>query len=69
MKIDLALVPGVGFDLRGGRLGRGRGFYDQLLAGFGGLKCGVALNEQIASEIPTEAHDVRMDVVLTEMKP
>jgi len=63
--IDLALVPGVGFDLQGNRLGRGRGFYDRWLTGFGGLKCGLALDEQIADEIPTEEHDLRMDVVLT----
>ena len=63
--IDLALVPGVGFDARGNRLGRGRGFYDRLLADVGGIKCGLALDEQIGETIPTEEQDVRMDVVLT----
>jgi 5-formyltetrahydrofolate cyclo-ligase len=64
-QIALALIPGVGFDQRGRRLGRGRGFYDRLLAGFTGLKCGLAFAEQIALEIPTEEHDIRMDVVFT----
>ncbi len=63
--IDLALVPGVGFDLKGNRLGRGKGFYDRLLAGFGGIKCGVAWEEQMAETIPAEEQDVRMDLVWT----
>jgi 5-formyltetrahydrofolate cyclo-ligase len=67
--IELAIVPGVGFDPQGNRLGRGRGYYDRLLAGFGGIKCGVAFDEQIVEEILTEEHDVRMDVVLTATYP
>ena len=64
-QLDLVLVPGLAFDLRGGRLGRGRGFYDRLLAGIRGLKCGVAFDEQIVEEVPTADHDARMDFVLT----
>ena len=64
-KIDLAVIPGVGFDLRRNRLGRGKGYYDQLLADFGGIKCGVALDEQIVESVPVEIQDVPMDVVLT----
>ncbi|MEO7298676.1 MAG: 5-formyltetrahydrofolate cyclo-ligase, partial [Verrucomicrobiota bacterium] len=52
--LDLALVPGVGFDLTGRRLGRGKGFYDRLLAEIPGTKCGVCFDEQIVEEIPTE---------------
>jgi len=63
--IDLAIVPGLAFDAAGHRLGRGKAFYDRLLSGFGGIKCGVALEEQIVSEIPTEKHDVRMAAVIT----
>jgi len=64
-RLGLILVPGVAFDLRGCRLGRGRGFYDRLLAGFHGIKCGVAFDEQMVEEVPTETLDVRMDFVLT----
>ncbi|MEO7298989.1 MAG: 5-formyltetrahydrofolate cyclo-ligase, partial [Verrucomicrobiota bacterium] len=53
------------FDLTGRRLGRGKGFYDRLLAEIPGTKCGVCFDEQIVEEIPTESHDVRMDYVLT----
>ncbi len=63
--IDLALVPGVGFDLGGNRLGRGKGYYDRLLAGFGGIKCGIALDAQIAEAFTIEDHDIRMNWVLT----
>lgn len=64
-EIDLILVPGIAFDLRGHRLGRGKGFYDRLLAEIRGVKCGIAFDEQIAGEIPVEPHDVRMDFILT----
>jgi 5-formyltetrahydrofolate cyclo-ligase len=67
-KIDVALVPGMAFDAAGRRLGRGKGFYDRLLNGFAGIKCGVALEEQIVAEIPTEEHDMRMTVVITGTK-
>ncbi len=65
-EIALALVPGLAFDASGRRLGRGKGFYDQLLRGFGGMKCGVALREQILREVPAEPHDVPMTKVITE---
>ncbi|HTG44362.1 MAG TPA: 5-formyltetrahydrofolate cyclo-ligase, partial [Verrucomicrobiae bacterium] len=64
-RLDFVLVPGVAFDSTGRRLGRGRGFYDQLLAGVTGIKCGVALDEQIVEKLPTEAHDIAMDYILT----
>jgi 5-formyltetrahydrofolate cyclo-ligase len=63
--LDLALVPGLGFDLAGRRLGRGLGYYDRLLSRITGAKCGVAFDQQILGEIPAEGHDVRMDFILT----
>jgi 5-formyltetrahydrofolate cyclo-ligase len=63
--VELILVPGLAFDLHGGRLGRGKGYYDQLLAATKGKRCGVGFDEQIASEIPVEPHDARMDCLLT----
>jgi 5-formyltetrahydrofolate cyclo-ligase len=64
-RLDLALAPGLGFDLSGRRLGRGGGFYDRLLARVAGTKCGVAFDPQIVARVPAEAHDIRMNVILT----
>ncbi|HEY9509965.1 MAG TPA: 5-formyltetrahydrofolate cyclo-ligase [Verrucomicrobiae bacterium] len=64
-RLDLILVPGVAFNLRGHRLGRGKGFYDQLLVDASGIKCGVAFDEQIITEIPIEPHDVLVNRILT----
>lgn len=64
-RLDLALVPGLGFDARGHRLGRGKGYYDRLLAGFSGRKIGVAFDLQIVPEVPREPHDIALDAVVT----
>jgi 5-formyltetrahydrofolate cyclo-ligase len=64
-RLDLILVPGVAFDTHGRRLGRGKGFYDQLLAHVGGTTCGVAFDEQIVEAIPVEPHDVHLSCILT----
>jgi 5-formyltetrahydrofolate cyclo-ligase len=64
-RLDLALVPGVGFDADGRRLGRGRGHYDRLLAQVAGTKCGVAFDEQMAPEIPVAPHDVILNRIVT----
>ena len=63
--LDLILVPGVAFDLRGGRLGRGKGHYDQLLAGLRGAKCGVAFDKQVVDKVPMASHDIRLDSIIT----
>lgn len=64
-ELDLAIVPGVAFDSRGSRLGRGAGFYDRLLAGFSGMKCGIAFDQQMVDEVPTARSDARMEFILT----
>ncbi len=64
-RVDLILVPGVAFDLHGRRLGRGKGFYDQLLTMVRGMTCGVAFDEQVVPEIPIEPHDVELNCLLT----
>lgn len=64
-RLDLLLVPGIGFDLEGHRLGRGRGFYDRLLAVMQGPACGVAFDQQIVGVIPGEPHDMRLNGILT----
>lgn len=68
---DLVLVPLVGFDRRGHRLGYGRGYYDRAIAAAraGGRRIplvGLAFSVQEVDRIPAEAHDVRLDWVVTE---
>ncbi len=62
---DLILVPGVAFDITGNRLGRGRGFYDRLLANAGGIKCGVVYDFQLLETIPAEPHDAQVHYIFT----
>jgi 5-formyltetrahydrofolate cyclo-ligase len=64
-QLDLVLVPGIAFDARGGRLVRGKGFYDRLLAGVRGAKCGVAFDEQLVDAVPVGPHDIRLNCILT----
>lgn len=64
-QLDLALVPGVAFDARGGRLGRGHGFYDRLLANGRGTKCGVAFDEQMVTAVPVGPLDIPLNCILT----
>jgi 5-formyltetrahydrofolate cyclo-ligase len=60
------LVPGVGFDLNGARLGRGKGYFDKYLEGRDALRIGLAWTGQLVNKIPVEQHDARMDFLITE---
>lgn len=67
--VDLAVVPGLAFDMHGGRLGYGKGYYDRILAGCRAtcLKIGVGYAWQVVSEdLPLASHDVRMDLLATD---
>ena len=67
-QLDFILVPGVAFDPGGRRLGRGKGFYDRLLANVNSadcIKCGIAADEQIVTGIPAESHDIPMNLIIT----
>lgn len=66
--IDLVIVPGLGFDLAGNRIGRGRGFYDRFLIhrDWKGIACGFTLEAQVVESVPTEEKDVRMDMLVTD---
>ena len=68
-QIDLAVVPGLGFSMTGERLGHGAGYYDRWLEEYPKIvKIGVAFDYQIVACVPAEAHDVRMDFMLTETR-
>jgi 5-formyltetrahydrofolate cyclo-ligase len=65
----LFLVPGVAFDVRGVRLGRGRGWYDRALARYaGGIRLGLAYEFQVVPALPEAPWDVRMHAVVTESR-
>ncbi len=67
-RIDLFLVPGVGFDPRGKRLGWGKGMYDALLAGAGprAVRIGLAYEAQVVRLVPAGRRDVAVDLLVTE---
>jgi 5-formyltetrahydrofolate cyclo-ligase len=70
-EIDAFICPGLAFDSRGGRLGRGRGFYDRVLANArpDSLNIGVCHNFQMVDDTFSEPHDVFMDQVFTYPAP
>jgi len=65
--LSAVLVPALGFDRHGRRLGRGKGFYDRALSGFRGLKIGVGYTEFVLNhDLPQEDHDISMDWIVTD---
>lgn len=64
-EMDLLLVPGLAFTLRGGRLGRGGGYYDRVLAApdLRAVTVGVCFEFQILETLPLEAHDIQVGSV------
>ena len=67
---DILVVPGVAFDLNGHRIGYGKGYYDKTihrLEGHGKL-VGLCYDFQLVDEILGEAHDVKMDLIITDKR-
>jgi len=63
--IEVAIIPGVAFDKSGSRLGRGKGFYDRLLSQLTQTyKIGVCFSCQFVEYLPSEPHDISMDLVI-----
>ena len=65
-QINAALVPGLAFDETGNRLGRGMGYFDSLLQEVRGTRIALAYDFQILGVVPAEAHDARVDCIVTE---
>lgn len=67
-EIDLIIVPARAFTCKGERLGRGGGFYDKYMSDskFRAAKIGIAFACQIFDSLPCDAHDIRVDKVVTE---
>ena len=64
--LDVVLVPGLAFGRDGSRLGAGGGYYDAFLLGTPALRVGVCVAAALADAVPTEPHDVPVDVVVTD---
>ncbi len=64
-KVDLAIVPGVAFDLKKNRLGRGKGFYDRYFRRNKTLKIGVGFDLQLLDSVPARRFDKIMDKIIT----
>jgi len=65
-KIDIAVLPLLGFDRTRARLGRGKGYYDRFLAGYDGTSVALAFSVQELDSVTAEPHDAKPDVILTE---
>ncbi len=70
-EIDVVVVPGLGFDRSGNRIGRGAGFYDRFFGGLSGSGAGrpvrvaVAFDQQVVDAVPVEGHDARVEWIVT----
>jgi 5-formyltetrahydrofolate cyclo-ligase len=64
-EIDFAIIPGVAFDKKGNRLGRGKGFYDRTLHKLTrAIKVGIAYEFQLIDSVPVSEHDIPVDKVI-----
>jgi 5-formyltetrahydrofolate cyclo-ligase len=72
---EVVFVPGLAFDLQGGRLGYGRGYYDRLRASWETEEytaakppvwIGLAFGMQLVPKVPMDEHDAFMDMLITE---
>ena len=64
--VDIFLVPGLGFDYKGTRLGKGSGVYDKLLSKFPeSLYFGITDKQHLVNDIPSEIHDIQMHALVT----
>jgi len=67
-EIDLVVTPGLGFDNKGNRLGRGGSYYDKFFANpeLKASKCGIGFSEQLIESVPVNSRDVPVDFLVTD---
>ena len=65
-KIDICIVPGLGFERNGGRIGFGKGYYDRFLLKTDCVKIGFAFSNQIVEDVLADSLDIPMDMIVTE---
>ena len=66
--VDLVIVPAVTYDKQGYRLGFGGGYYDRWLEDYTGDTVGMCRDVVLQDKVPTEAHDSKVDVLITETR-
>ena len=68
--IDIAIIPGIAFDEKGGRIGSGDGYYDRLIPQLPitTRKVALALDDQIIPMVPLESHDKYVDIIITDKR-
>jgi len=64
--IDIVFIPALCTDKNLNRLGYGKGFYDKFLSDYKNLKICVCPEELLFNKIPTDAHDIKMDLIITQ---
>ncbi len=67
-RIDIAILPGIALDEKGGRIGSGEGYYDRLVPRLPitTRKVALAYECQIVQQVPMESHDKHVDIIITE---
>ena len=66
--LDALVVPGVAFDLSGGRMGMGGAYYKELLKSFRGHRIALAYDFQVVSKLPMAVGDHDVDWIVTEKR-
>ncbi len=68
--LDIAVIPGLAMDEKGGRVGSGKGYYDRLIPNLPitTRKVGLIFEDQILGTAPMESHDKHVDIVITEAR-
>jgi 5-formyltetrahydrofolate cyclo-ligase len=68
--LDIALIPAVALDEKGGRIGSGEGYYDRFIPKLPitTRKVALAFEEQILPQVPMESHDKHVDIIITEKR-
>jgi 5-formyltetrahydrofolate cyclo-ligase len=68
--VDIAIIPGIAFDEKGGRIGTGTGRYDRIMPKLPATarKVACALEDQITQLVPMESHDKYVDIIITEKR-
>jgi len=69
-RVDIAVIPGLAFDEKGGRIGSGKGYYDRLIPRLAITTRKVALTfeEQIVPQVPMESQDKHVDIIITDKR-